>query len=90
MLQVGDTVIAILDALPVNLKNLSDIKQCTIQQGTVAKVILVGKQLNNTYLIGIDIYNGDKKDNNTLWLPKYWASSFQLMEETGQNVVYKL
>lgn len=85
MFKIGDNVIATMDALPINIKNLHDINTCTIKQGTKTQVIKIGNEKNNTYAICLDA--DDTK--NKIWMPQYWASAFQLVHDvTDVPVLY--
>jgi hypothetical protein len=78
----GDKLIAIIDALPVNLR-ASDIEICKILKGEVVTLQKVGKPYNNTTLITLDL-----ERKKSVFSPLYYASAFQKVEEVNDVPVY--
>lgn len=83
MFKVGEEVITIMDALPINIKQLIDIKMLTIPKGTKLKVIHVGVSVNNTTKISVEL---DRQ--KAVFSPIYWASMFQSVSEATEVYVH--
>ncbi len=83
MFKVGQEIISIMDALPINLKNLLDIQILTIPKGTKVIVSHVGEAKNNTTKISVEL---DRQ--KAVFSPIYWASMFQAVDEAKEVHVH--
>lgn len=83
MFKVGDEIIAIMDALPINIRQLIDIQICTIPKGTKVKISHVGQSINNTTKISVQL---DRQ--KAAFAPVYWASMFQAVDQVTEVYVY--
>lgn len=80
---IGDKVITVMSAIPINMRKQADIGFCTLPQGGVYSISKIIGELNNTSVIEVQL-NDDRKP----LLPRYWASCFQLYEANTDTFVY--
>ena len=79
----GDAIVAIMDAYPINIKNIGDRDLLLLPKGGHYTVKNILSCKANTSIIEIEL-----EHSKDIFKPTYWASYFQLNSEAKEVAVY--